>query len=663
MRQTLQWSVARRRHHAPRAALPDGGVLLRAGLSALCLLLAVPAQAQGEVETVLQTVNAVCGEPFAEPGEMAARIPGAGPDVSEDALTMRGIDIGWKRRFVLRDGAEFRVERFAPQGQLRRLTVEYWSPASGTDNPVPRLAAIAGADCSVSHGRRLVYESDEKIPSYIIVLGDDLQSEVEREPLNPAVPEGDDPGGIPVAHVDSGVNYLLPGIAGRLARDESGTILGYDFWDMDRRPFDSHPAQSPFFPQRHGTRTAALLLREAPEARLVPYRYPRPDMARMRDLIADADASGVRIVNISMGSDDRSNWEAFAAAAGERPEMLFVISAGNNGWDIDRQPIYPASLALENTIVVSSSLSDGRIAQGSNWGAESVDLLVPAERLLVMDFDGNDTVASGSSYAAIRVSALAARMLASNPDWTAGELKTAISERVLPAFGGSQDVASMGFLPRPEITEHLPPLLDDSAPRELSRQTLTAEELYPDASPAPLSGYALALTLAYFDGTGWRSGKIGNSLREAADILAQCRVHVRHAETRLLDGPPVYHYFHDLIGTALVEQLALPKPTVYFVTDTLQVEPYDAEAIGRSNSRTRPALQDTVWLTAGTRDPGIALAHELVHVLMDSGAHVEEPGNLMRSETSPSNTELTAQQCEAIVSTGTENGLLEPVNR
>jgi len=97
------------------------------------------------------------------------------------------------------------------------------------------------------------------------------------------------------------------------------------------------------------------------------------------------------------------------------------------------------------------------------------------------------------------------------------------------------------------------------------------------------------------------------------------------------------------------------------VRDTRSRPAFDAEAIGRGNSRTRPELADTVWITATTRDPGVALAHELAHVLMDSGEHSEEPGNLMRDETSAKNTALTAAQCVRLRDTASANGLLKGV--
>ncbi len=100
------------------------------------------------------------------------------------------------------------------------------------------------------------------------------------------------------------------------------------------------------------------------------------------------------------------------------------------------------------------------------------------------------------------------------------------------------------------------------------------------------------------------------------------------------------------------------KPAVYLVRGTKNRPAFDAEAIGRANSRTRPEIADTVWMTAAARDPGIALAHELAHVLMDSGEHSEEEGNLMREETSPRNTTLAAAQCARLREAGSRNGLL-----
>ena len=127
--------------------------------------------------------------------------------------------------------------------------------------------------------------------------------------------------------------------------------------------------------------------------------------------------------------------------------MLFIISAGNNGRDIDQVPVYPAAMDLPNTIVVTSSTLDGRLAQGSNWGATHVDIMVPGERVDVIDHRGTVGKASGSSFAVPRVSALAVRLLAANPDWHGPSLRDAILKRARPLGGPRQ--LRFGWIPDP----------------------------------------------------------------------------------------------------------------------------------------------------------------------------------------------------------------------
>jgi len=251
---------------------------------------------------------------------------------------------------------------------------------------------------------------------------------------------------IRVALVDSGVNYTLPGIAKALARDDKGQLIGYDFWDMDDRPFDAHPARGGRL-LRHGTKTASVLIREAPEARLVPYRYPRPDMRRMADLIAHAKRHDVRIIGLPLGGNQPEEWAAFEQAATDNPDILFVASAGNNARDIDQFPVYPASLTLGNLVVVSSADDFVRPAAGVNWGRGSVDYLVPAEQIPVLEFDGTNAVASGSSYAVPRLVAMGARLLARHPDWQADHLQAEFRRRF--ADGSAPRQVARGYVADP----------------------------------------------------------------------------------------------------------------------------------------------------------------------------------------------------------------------
>ncbi len=412
-------------------------------LIAALLFISAPLAA-GEAEDALTAAVALaCAEDVGDAAAMAAGLPGGATALADEPITMGEESFGWRRDFALGQTAILRITRLAPWGKLRRIEADYASVTGGA--PRPEAAVIAGPDCRIRDARRLIYDAAGTAEA-IEILDAALAPTGVREPLNPAVPGGSDPGGVTVALVDSGVNYLLPKIAAALARDASGRALGYDYWDLDDRPFDANPARSPFFPQRHGTRVASAILGEAPGVRLVVYRYPRPDPARWADLVADAAAAGARIVNLAMGSNRTSDWEVFAQAARDHGDMLFVVSAGNNGRDLDRKPVYPAAFALDNMIVVGSADGFGQPASGSNWGKGTVDILAPGERVPVTDFHGRATTGSGSSFAVPRVTALAARLAAAHPDWRAAALKAALIARSRMIDGAGPPTTRYGLL-------------------------------------------------------------------------------------------------------------------------------------------------------------------------------------------------------------------------
>ena len=450
-----------------------GGMAVRRGLGCLRLALAVavlaallvlafppgisPAVAAEEAarQAILAVAAELCPAGAEDPEALEAALPGYALTEVEDA----GPPAAWLRRDIrLVSGAAdlaLVVTAIRPGGVLRRVFIE--ARALADDRPL--LLALTGGDCRVQQARGLTYADGRA--AELLVLAPDMATVVTREPLDPPlpaakeVPRGDGKG-VTVAHVDSGVNYLLPRIAARLARDAAGRPLGYDFWDLDNRPFDGDTGRSPFFPIRHGTEVASLLLAEAPDVRLLPFRYPRPDMTRMTDVVAAAADAGAAIVMMPMGSTRQADWLAFEAAAQAYPEMLFIVSAGNDGRDIDAgrgggetagRPLYPATLPLANMVVVTSSDAAGFPAEGSNWGAVSVDLLVPAENRRVTAFDGTPAEGSGSSFAVPRVAALAARLKADHPDWRAPALKRALFARAVapPAEG----TVAVGWIPEP----------------------------------------------------------------------------------------------------------------------------------------------------------------------------------------------------------------------
>ncbi len=604
-------------------------------------------------------ISTACTSPKDDLTQMAERL-GHATGTKEELIKARGVTLGWERRFTFADGSEIRLQRVARQGRAPRFNAEYWMRAANTTRPI--MVAVTDSECAIRLGRRLLYDDETGTATRLEHLNTTLATTGVIEPLNPAVPPGDIDGGVLVAMVDAGVNYLLPPIGQRLARGKDGTILGYDYWDLDQRPFDANPARSPFFPQRHGTRTASLLLREASQIRLVPYRYPRPDMRRMTDLVRDAASKGVSIVNLSLGSSKADDWKAFAQAAKEHPDILFVVSAGNNGRDIDVKPVYPATLPLDNIITVTSSEIDGQLAPGSNYGHESVDLLVPAERLIATAFEGHSMRVSGSSYAAARISALAARFLAKHPTWRAPELKAAIFARAIHPITSHKPLVAQGFIPDPQTAELRSAVPRDVELEKIESRKLTARNLYNHSESKHTFTHELTPTLVYFERTSWDFARLEYTLKHAAKVLGQCGIHIPQAHLHMLRGPEMFLYFTESNAEQLARRLSFPRPTIYFVRDTLKADAYEAEAIGRANSATRPSLTNTVWMTENISDAGIGLAHEIAHILMDSGEHVDWPQNVMRADTSPENTTFTEAQCQTMRRVGMQGHILKPLS-
>jgi hypothetical protein len=200
--------------------------------------------------------------------------------------------------------------------------------------------------------------------------------------------------------------------------------------------------------------------------------------------------------------------------------------------------------------------------------------------------------------------------------------------------------------------------IDAPLPR-LRSWTLADRALVPAPARAPT--YRLRLDMGIVAGTVWAPEAILDAARGAAAILAQCGIAVHPVTLHEFDGPERYRYLRTPDAREFARRSGLSRPAIFFVDDTLQRPAFDAEAIGRGNARTRPEMTDTVWITAAIRDLPIALAHELVHVLADSGEHSTAANNLMRADTAPQNTELASNQCARIVTTGTAHQLLEAI--
>jgi len=116
------------------------------------------------------------------------------------------------------------------------------------------------------------------------------------------------------------------------------------------------------------------------------------------------------------------------------------------GFNLDEKPIYLASLKLNNIISVTSSDQTGRLGRGSNYGINSIDFMVPAERLEVIDHRGVRAYTGGTSYAVPKLVALISRYINKHNNVSKNEIINFLKKR---AIQKGKKITKYGWIPDP----------------------------------------------------------------------------------------------------------------------------------------------------------------------------------------------------------------------
>ena len=371
-------------------------------------------------------------------------------------------DIDWACNFIIESASTgSKNEKFIQETKAanpEQQTVKLIFKPSVTDWKVVQLSILDSNGTAITEARatppchfisiRSLVKTADGDPA-IVSFGPNLKK-LGYEPQNPPMVLSESVthrSSLPLlAIVDTGVNYNLEVVQHHLALNSEGQLIGYDFWDDDERPFDKDPRKNIFFPFHHGTTVFSVLTQNLGGLKTAIYRFPANDMCRFSDLIEHADRTGVRIINLSMGSNSAEDWECFYESAKRYNDILFVVSAGNGGFNIDTNPVFPASFDLENIVVVTSSDLFGRLPRHSNYGMQSVDIMVSAEQVEVFDHRGAYSSTGGSSYAAPMVATLATRFLAKNKSATTRDIVSFLESR---AIKKGKNLVKFGWIPDP----------------------------------------------------------------------------------------------------------------------------------------------------------------------------------------------------------------------
>lgn len=141
--------------------------------------------------------------------------------------------------------------------------------------------------------------------------------------------------------------------------------------------------------------------------------------------------NGAKVINMSFGKyispHAREVSKSIRYAA--RKDVLLVMAAGNNGRNVDMQPIYPSACdrkgrRWKNLLVVGSTDRQGRVCSFSNYGNRNVDLFAPGDDILSSAPGGSYDRAMGTSISAPMVSGVAALLRAACPGLRAEEVRT-----------------------------------------------------------------------------------------------------------------------------------------------------------------------------------------------------------------------------------------------
>lgn len=136
-----------------------------------------------------------------------------------------------------------------------------------------------------------------------------------------------------------------------------------------------------------------------------------------------AVTNGAKVLSNSWGGGGYSDILKAAIQRSADAGAIFVAAAGNDAFNNDSRPTYPASYLLSNMIVVAASNNRDELASFSNYGARSVHIMAPGDGILSTIPDNKYAVYSGTSMATPHVAGAVALLLSREPNLTAEQVR------------------------------------------------------------------------------------------------------------------------------------------------------------------------------------------------------------------------------------------------
>lgn len=181
-----------------------------------------------------------------------------------------------------------------------------------------------------------------------------------------------------------------------------------------------------YYENDHGTECASIISAGASNSKFRGINYnenikimtlkvlsgieKRGEVANIIEAIKYAENNGADICNLSANFTDYNDELSQVI---KQSDMLFVVSAGNNARDIDKNSVYLASYEYQNIISVAAVDRQGQLYDESNYGKHNVDIAAPGVDIYCAVVNGYD-YDTGTSMATAIVSGVCAMAMSTN---------------------------------------------------------------------------------------------------------------------------------------------------------------------------------------------------------------------------------------------------------